>query len=116
MTRQSAATNSFWLVLSVGMREESSNLRERQHAAAQHARFTGICAAQDGTMPSFSFPANHLLAPKALPALQSRVEVTSECSRAERRNVAGIIVRRLLLALPALWLGYLMFSYAVDVP
>jgi len=67
-------------------------------------------------MPSFSLPANHLLASEALPALQPPAEIAPEYSRAERRNVAGKFVRRLLLALPALWLGYLMFSYAVDVP
>ena len=54
-------------------------------------------------MPSFSLPANHLLASEPVPALSSRVEVASECSPGERRNVAGGIVRRLLLALPALW-------------
>jgi hypothetical protein len=98
------------------MREESSNLRERQHAAAQHAKFTGTCAAQDETMPSFSLPATHLLAPGRLQALQPPAEHAPECSRAERRNLAGRIVRRSLLALPAIWLGYLMFKYAVDVP
>ncbi|MFL6521043.1 MAG: hypothetical protein ACJ8NS_12545 [Chthoniobacterales bacterium] len=67
-------------------------------------------------MPSFSLPANHLLAPGPLQALQSPVQDASECSRSEQRNVAGKIVRRLLLALPAIWLGYLMFKYAVDVP
>src|ERR1041384_6398064 len=98
------------------MREESSNLRERQHVAAPRARFTGTCAAQDGTMPSFSLPANHLLVPGQLQASQSSAEDAPECSRAERRNIAGRIVRRCLLALPAIWLGYLMFKYAVDVP
>jgi hypothetical protein len=67
-------------------------------------------------MPSFSLPASHLLPSEALPALKRGTKVTSECLRAERRNLAGLIVRRLLLALPAIWLGYLMFSYAVDVP
>jgi hypothetical protein len=67
-------------------------------------------------VPSFSLPANHLLALEPLPALQPTEDVAPECSRAERRNIAGTIVRRLLVALPALWLGYLMFSYAVDVP
>jgi hypothetical protein len=67
-------------------------------------------------MPSFSLPANHLLAPEPLSALQRSEEVAAECSRAERRSIAATIVRLLLLALPGLWLGYLIFSYAVDVP
>ena len=61
-------------------------------------------------------PANHLLASGRAQALQTRAEDAPKCSRAERRNVAGRIVPRLLLALPAIWLGYLMFKYAVDVP
>ena len=61
-------------------------------------------------------PAQHLLASEPLPALQPPAEMAPECSRAERRNIAATIVPRLLLAVPAIWLGYLMFSYAVDVP